>query len=122
MKINLCRMIAAVPNDAQIVHDRGTWMTTSPLKGSVPDVQLSTSFFQRGFFLRPCPFTSLRVLPRDAIELGCGTAYISAWLSRRSPRRRDRPNHDCKRSLARSIALLSSWTAWAYSEPRNVTG
>jgi len=36
------------------------------------------------------PEADLRVLPdvegRDAIELGCGTAYISAWLARRGAR------------------------------------
>ncbi len=37
------------------------------------------------------PETELRVLPddlagRDAIELGCGTAYVSAWLARRGAR------------------------------------
>lgn len=37
------------------------------------------------------PESALRVLPdslqgRDAIELGCGTAYVSAWLARRGAR------------------------------------
>ena len=36
------------------------------------------------------PESELRVLPdvsgRDVIELGCGTAYISAWLARRGAR------------------------------------
>ena len=37
------------------------------------------------------PETEVRVLPEsviglDAIELGCGTAYVSAWLARRGAR------------------------------------
>jgi hypothetical protein len=37
------------------------------------------------------PESALRALPddlvgRDVIELGCGTAYISAWLARRGAR------------------------------------
>src|SRR5919204_493789 len=37
------------------------------------------------------PESELRVLPedlagKDAIELGCGTAYVSAWLARRGAR------------------------------------
>ena len=38
-----------------------------------------------------CPESELRLLPddlagQDAIELGCGTAYVSAWLARRGAR------------------------------------
>jgi SAM-dependent methyltransferase len=37
------------------------------------------------------PERELRVLPdvvsRDVIEMGCGTAYFSAWLGRRAARR-----------------------------------
>src|SRR5205807_278913 len=36
------------------------------------------------------PESELRLLPdianRDAVELGCGTAYVSAWLARRGAR------------------------------------
>jgi len=37
------------------------------------------------------PDSELHVLPedlagKDAIELGCGTAYVSAWLARRGAR------------------------------------
>src|SRR5262245_35637108 len=37
------------------------------------------------------PETELRLLPddlagKDALEIGCGTAYVSAWLARRGAR------------------------------------
>ena len=39
------------------------------------------------------PESELHMLPddlagQDTIELGCGTGYVSAWMARRSPRRR----------------------------------
>jgi 2-polyprenyl-3-methyl-5-hydroxy-6-metoxy-1,4-benzoquinol methylase len=45
---------------------------------------------------------------KDAIELGCGTAYISAWLSRRGARVVGIDN-----SEASAVNLCSSWRSAA---------
>jgi SAM-dependent methyltransferase len=54
------------------------------------------------------PETELNVLPenlngRDAIELGCGTAYVSAWLARRGARVVGIDNSERQLSSARAF-------------------
>ena len=54
------------------------------------------------------PESQLHVLPddlegRDAIELGCGTAYVSAWLSRRGARPVGIDNSEAQLQTARSL-------------------
>ena len=54
------------------------------------------------------PETELHVLPddlagRDAIELGCGTAYISAWLARRGARVVGIDNSESQLATARRL-------------------
>ena len=54
------------------------------------------------------PETDLRMLPddlagKDAIELGCGTAYVSAWLARRGARVVGIDNSEAQLATARRL-------------------
>src|SRR4249920_632056 len=54
------------------------------------------------------PESQLRMLPsdladKDAIELGCGTAYVSAWLARRGARVVGIDNSEAQLATARSL-------------------
>src|SRR5688572_29203483 len=56
------------------------------------------------------PETKLRLLPQDmtgfdAIELGCGTAYVSAWLARRGARPVGIDNSPAQLATARALQL-----------------
>src|SRR6266436_1960421 len=54
------------------------------------------------------PEAELQILPdslagKDAIELGCGTAYVSAWLSRRGARVVGIDNSEAQLATARGL-------------------
>jgi SAM-dependent methyltransferase len=78
---------ADMPTDDHALVNRATWDEDAP------------NWVQRGreawakeepVWGRGLPESELRLLPEmaglDAIELGCGTAYVSAWLMRRGAR------------------------------------
>jgi SAM-dependent methyltransferase len=70
-----------------VLQNRGAWDAWAP--GYVAGGR-------RGWAVAPAwgvwgiPETELRLIPnvagRDAVELGCGTAYVSSWLARRGAR------------------------------------
>jgi len=48
---------------------------------------------------------------KDAIELGCGTAYVSAWLARRGARVVGIDNSAAQLATARHITGVLGWSA-----------
>ena len=60
------------------------------------------------------PDTELHVLPealagKDVIELGCGTAYIAAWLARRGARAVGIDNSAAQLATARRLQQSMAW-------------
>src|ERR1700732_3940719 len=61
-----------------------------------------------GWGIWHAPEAELRLLPadlngKDAIELGCGTAYVSSWLSRRGARVVGIDNSEAQLGTARRL-------------------
>ena len=57
---------------------------------------------------------------KDAIELGCGTAYISAWLSRRGARVVGIDNSEVQLGTARRLQRQSSASSSVFHGPLSV--
>src|SRR5207245_9342405 len=68
-----------------VLHNRAHWDKQAP--GYVPSAELHWAQPTPSWGIWSVPEAGLRMIPDDiegksAIELGCGTAYVSAWLAR----------------------------------------
>ena len=100
-------------------RNRAHWNASAGVYAEVADVQWARSEPTWGVW--SVPESQLRMLPddldgRDVIELGCGTAYVSAWLARRgarrsgstSPRRSSTRRGACSASTASSSSCCTA--------------
>jgi SAM-dependent methyltransferase len=76
------------PSD-HVARNRAAWDALAPQY--VPSAELNWAADEITWGIWGVPEAQLRVLPDDVrgldtVELGCGTAYISAWLARRGAR------------------------------------
>src|SRR5213079_3103838 len=79
---------SAMAADSSIERNRAAWSTWAA--EYVENAEHSWSQDEITWGIWRAPETELRALPdvagKDVVELGCGTAYISAWLARRGAR------------------------------------
>ena len=101
-------MIESEPLPEHVAKNRAYWdETNAPLYAPHGRAPWATNEITWGIF--GIPETELNALPdvdgRDVIELGCGTAYISAWLARRGARVTGIDNSDEQLKTARVLQV-----------------
>jgi SAM-dependent methyltransferase len=80
----------AVPQDltSHAARNRESWAKEAP--SYVPGAERNWATEAVTWGILDVPEEELRILPevggKDVVELGCGTAYVSAWLARRGAR------------------------------------
>jgi hypothetical protein len=84
-----------LPGDASVAVNRGLWTQSN---ARYTDARASAAWQEPEITwgVWHVPEAQVRALPAsvaglDVVELGCGTAYVSAWLARRGAARRAWP-------------------------------
>ena len=98
-----------------VLRNRAYWDEVNAARHAEPGRRAwARNDFTWGIF--KVPESDLRALPddlagRDVIELGCGTAYLSAWLARRGARVTGIDNSEEQLNTARALQADTTWSS-----------
>ena len=98
-----------------VLRNRAYWDKVNSPRYAEPGRRAwASAEFTWGIF--EMPESDLRALPddlagRDVIELGCGTAYLSAWLARRGARVTGIDNSEEQLKTARALQAEHTWSS-----------